>query len=226
VSFNTFLPRPILEAQVPTSHLTLSNNHHIGLSEWHKGYEPGAADYEAYESVWDAFLRSLHARAALLKGGIIWHLAMEFFKPGLVLASPSDDALTHGQSFHPAADAPKYCDDELMSDELDLVCGVYQVQTGIFIFNILSCCLLQIFQAMGGKCHKCHGGPNMQHRRKANSTLVIGLALLRSGFKDGSQKFDQTKPDVKLQHSGTSRYPRRTTQSSLSRSTRKPQRPF
>jgi hypothetical protein len=211
VSFNTFLPRSTLEAQVPTRPcLTLP--HHIGLGERHEGYEPGAADYEAYESVRDAFLRSPRARAALLKGGIVWRLAMEFLEPGLVLAGPSDDALAHGQSFHPTADAPKYCDDELTSDELDLVCGVYQVQTGIFIFNILGCCLLQIFQAMGGRSRICRGGPNMQHGRKANTTSVIGLALLRSGFKNGSRKFDRTKPNVKPQHSGTSRYPRRATQ--------------
>jgi hypothetical protein len=136
VMFNTFLPRAILEARLPTRPcLTLP--HHIGLGERREGYVPGAADYEAYENARDAFLRSPRGRAALLKGGIVWRLAMEFLEPGLVLAGPSDDALVCGQSFRPIAGNPDYYDDYLKPDELDLICGVYQVRTGILNLRIL-----------------------------------------------------------------------------------------
>lgn len=149
VTFNTFLPRATLEAQVPTRPcLTLL--HHIGLGERREGYAPGAADYEAYESARDAFLRSPRARAALLKGGIVWRLAMEFIEPGLVLAGPSDDALARGQSLRPTAGGPEYFDDELTSNELDLICGVYQVRTGILNFRIFRCLLCRLSQISTG----------------------------------------------------------------------------
>jgi hypothetical protein len=127
ITFNTFLPRATLEARV-SAHPPPD---HIGLGERHEGYIPGAADYEAYENARDAFLRSPRARAALLKGGIVWRLAMEFIEPGLVLAGPSDDALVCGQPFRPTAGDLEYWDDELTVDELDLICGVYRVRTGI-----------------------------------------------------------------------------------------------
>jgi hypothetical protein len=141
VPFNTFLPRSILEARCPTRRYpTSSVDRHIGLGERRTGYVPGAADYEAYEISRDEFLRCPRARAALLKGGIVWRLVMEFLEPGLVLAGPSDDALTHGQSFRPTAGGPEYSDDDLTSDELDLICGVYQVRTGNL--HLLGCFFL------------------------------------------------------------------------------------
>jgi hypothetical protein len=137
IPFNTFLLRATLKAQasprvaVPP-HLPLPPHHRAGLGERREGYEPGTADYESYEAARDDFLRRPKARVALLRGGIVWRLVMEFLQIGSVLVGPSDDALKHGQSLR--MDGLDYVDDDLTSDELDLICGVYQVQTGIGSF--------------------------------------------------------------------------------------------
>jgi hypothetical protein len=96
------------------------------------GYEPDAADYAAYEAARDDFLRSSHARAAILKGGIVWRLAMEFISPGSILTGPSDAALSRGQAFRFSDNV--FIDNCLNEDELDLICGVYRVYTGMYFF--------------------------------------------------------------------------------------------
>jgi hypothetical protein len=105
---------------------------HITLGTRCLGYRPDAADYSAYEAAQDRFLHSPPARAALLDGGIVWRLAVEFIAPGAVLAGPSDVASTSGRVFH-IPGARNYVDDELSDDEADLVCGVYEIFTGELI---------------------------------------------------------------------------------------------
>jgi hypothetical protein len=106
---------------------------------------PDAADYAAYEVARDRFLLSPHGRAALLKGGIVWRLAMEFLSPGIVLAGPSDIASASGYIMH-LLGIGDFCDDDLSEDELDLICGVYRVYTGNAVLipddvNSLNCCI-------------------------------------------------------------------------------------
>jgi hypothetical protein len=101
----------------------------ITLGVRYPGYQPDAADYAAYEAARDFFLRSPSARAALLEGGIVWRLAVEFIPPGTVLAGPSEVAFTSGQVIR-IPGAGDYCDDEVSENEADLVCGVYEIYTG------------------------------------------------------------------------------------------------
>ncbi|TDL13642.1 hypothetical protein BD410DRAFT_707328, partial [Rickenella mellea] len=91
-------------------------------------YKPDAADYAAYEAARDNFLQQGHARAALLKGGIVWRLAVEYLGPNAVYTGPSERALTCGNVLY--IDGKRHCDDSLTSDEVDFICGVYQVYTG------------------------------------------------------------------------------------------------
>jgi hypothetical protein len=86
------------------------------------------ADYTAYESHRRLILSQVHARAALLKGGIIWRLAREDIGLNDVLDGPSSMALKHGIGF--CEDG--FLDDELTTEELDGICGVYQCFTGKF----------------------------------------------------------------------------------------------
>jgi hypothetical protein len=85
-------------------------------------------DYRAYEERRDLFFKQPHARAALLKGGIIWRLAMESIGPDVAIMGPSDRAHHFGDIVGP--DGHQITDDDLTDDELNLICGVYEVPTG------------------------------------------------------------------------------------------------
>lgn len=121
VPFNTFILSPLPPAvALPPS---LPSTPFPGLGVRFPGYKPDAADYISYQAQLGSFLRQPHARAALLKGGIVWRLAMEFLGPQDVLVGPSEQAFTrHQQS--------GLYDDDLTDDELNLICGVYKVYTG------------------------------------------------------------------------------------------------
>ena len=70
-------------------------------------------------------------RAALLRGGIVWRLAVEVlggdWRP-LASTGPSEDVYVYAQAFVPER-GDYYYDDALSSDELDVICGVYKVYT-------------------------------------------------------------------------------------------------
>ncbi|TDL29891.1 hypothetical protein BD410DRAFT_823878 [Rickenella mellea] len=98
-----------------------------------KHYKPNHVDYAAYEAARNAFLVHPRARAALLKGGIIWRLTIEFLRddPVLwdqVLRGPTGD-LKHSHAWCTEKGTALW-DDELSDDELDLISGVYRVFTG------------------------------------------------------------------------------------------------
>jgi hypothetical protein len=93
-----------------------------------KGYNPLPCDYAAYEALRDSFLATPRARAALLKGGIVWRLAKEVVPEVTVVNGPSSESLLTGRAFR--CDEQYLWDDELTEEELNLICGVYKVQTG------------------------------------------------------------------------------------------------
>lgn len=69
-----------------------------------------------------------------MKGGIVWCLALEHVQglaEELVLEGPSDEVLTRGTCWmlpqHNRSDS--LWDDDLSSDELDFICGVYKLYT-------------------------------------------------------------------------------------------------
>ncbi|KAI1783062.1 hypothetical protein LXA43DRAFT_904339 [Ganoderma leucocontextum] len=94
-------------------------------------FEPTAWDYREYECRVHALLSQPKGRAALLRGGIVWRLAVEVLGGNwreLAKMGPSSDVYSYGQPFVPHRGDPYY-DDALSSDELDVVCGVYKVYT-------------------------------------------------------------------------------------------------
>ena len=97
-------------------------------------YEPDAVDYLAYETRRDAFLSQPRARAALLKGGIVWRLAREHIHVEDVLNGPSDDAHQYPKVLC-TSDGRLVEDDDLTEDELNLICGVYEVALGTFLLQ-------------------------------------------------------------------------------------------
>ncbi|KAF8592427.1 hypothetical protein K439DRAFT_1610232 [Ramaria rubella] len=92
-------------------------------------YKPDMADYVAYTAARDDFFWLHRACAALLRGGIIWCLAIEALAALDVLEGPSLWGLIPGRWWEDSSGALFY-DDDISTTEMNLVCGVYRVYTG------------------------------------------------------------------------------------------------
>ena len=93
------------------------------------GFKSTTYDYRQYVAQAYEVLRQPRGRAALLKGGIIWRLALEILGSGAAeraVSGPSEDIYSFGQEFLPEQGNPFY-DDYLMPNEIDIVCGVYKL---------------------------------------------------------------------------------------------------
>jgi hypothetical protein len=93
-----------------------------------QGYVPRDCDYASYEALRDKFLQTPRARAALLKGGIVWRLSWDAVGVEAALGGPSPEVFQSGHWF--LSEDAYLWDDELSDDELNLICGVYKVFTG------------------------------------------------------------------------------------------------
>ena len=108
-----------------------------------KDYTFNLADYAAYTTIWDSYLRSHpNAHAALCAGGIIARLAREEMSNVAVLSGPSEATLNGEQTVRTSGN-DRFCDDGISPEVMDLVCGVYEVETGqggemiyYFIFHL------------------------------------------------------------------------------------------
>ncbi|RDX41186.1 hypothetical protein OH76DRAFT_1299030, partial [Lentinus brumalis] len=102
-------------------------------------YRPTTQDYTNYISHVLDLLHQPHARAALMRGGITWRLVMEIMTTHrrlwdvfveVITAGPSSDPAYHDVVTVPSEDGYVEVDDELLTEELDLISGVYKVYTG------------------------------------------------------------------------------------------------
>ena len=107
----------------------------IGLGYRLSGYTPSKQDYATCESIRNIFLTSPRARAALLKGGIIWRLARDVIPEAALLSGPSEEVYKTGQQIE--CNNGSYLDDDLTDDELNLISGVYKVFTGELPLHIV-----------------------------------------------------------------------------------------
>jgi hypothetical protein len=100
------------------------------------GYVPDRHDYRQYEEcLRKYFLDEPHARAALLRGGLLWRLAKEVLGNTLdeyVLLGPSEEAQSFGTYVELSPQEREGWDDDLSEDELDFICGVVPILTGMF----------------------------------------------------------------------------------------------
>ncbi|KAG6819796.1 hypothetical protein H0H93_008550 [Arthromyces matolae] len=99
-----------------------------GLGYRPANYQPDAADYAAYLSYRDSFLRSPKGRAALMHGGIVSRLAREAVPYQHVFDGPTLDVFSTGAML--PVSSVGYWDDCLTEHEINLICGVYKVDTG------------------------------------------------------------------------------------------------
>jgi hypothetical protein len=126
IAFHTLLPlRTIPKSPIPD----LGTNFHSIRSA---GYVFTTRDFDAYINRRDALLRSPRGRAALLKGGIVWRLAVETIGVDECLEGPSIETIVHRRGLLLSTADPKVelCDDDLSIAEVDLICGVYECMTG------------------------------------------------------------------------------------------------
>jgi hypothetical protein len=119
VAFHTVRPlRSILKSPIP---------HTVPSSTRSPGYVFTIEDFNAYVYRRDSLLRTPRGRAALLKGGIVWRLAVEVIGVDECLEGPSVETLVHrrGHVFPTDNPAIDLCDDDLSASELDIICGIY-----------------------------------------------------------------------------------------------------
>ena len=98
------------------------------------GYEFTQDDYYAYEQQRAALLSDPRvARAALLRGGIVWRLAVATLSFDDVLEGPTTAATLQRRGIIIRSEnSVDLCDDGLSQLELDIICGLHHCLTGIF----------------------------------------------------------------------------------------------
>ena len=99
------------------------------------GYTFSIQDYYAYEQERAALLKNPRiARSALLRGGIVWRLAVTTMSFDDVLEGPSTAVTVYrqGNIFNTADSSVNLCDDGLSQDEMDVICGLHYCQNGKF----------------------------------------------------------------------------------------------
>jgi hypothetical protein len=101
----------------------------VELPHREKSYSFSHLDFVSYEGTLERFFQHPHARAALLEGGILWRLGMEYLDPQAAISGPSDYANDFGERIS-LPDEGTFVDDSLTEDERDLICGTYAVYTG------------------------------------------------------------------------------------------------
>jgi hypothetical protein len=100
------------------------------------GYKFTEDDYYAYEQQRAALLSDPRvARAALLRGGIVWRLAVATLSFDDVLEGPTTAATLQRRGIIIRTSDGDLCDDGLSQLELDNICGLYHCLTGILFFH-------------------------------------------------------------------------------------------
>jgi len=100
------------------------------------GYKFTRDDYYAYEQQRAALLSDPRiARSALLRGGIVWRLAVATLSFDDVLEGPTVAATVdrRGIVIKTSDDSTDLCDDGLTQLELDIICGLHYCYTGMFL---------------------------------------------------------------------------------------------
>jgi len=130
-SFSTWIQRSKMQSPSPSLYPPLA------VLGWRPlNYRPTVSEYNFYEHLRKAFFRDHgRARAAFLKGGIIWRLAVEG-SGGIVsehvLEGPSEEALVCGTCLGSVTEGDSLWDDELSEADMDIICGIYKYATSEF----------------------------------------------------------------------------------------------
>ena len=112
-------------------HSPKSSNHMLPIRL--SGYQFSLKDYEAYHQQCSAIFAYPRDQAALLQGGIVWHLAIEFLSFDDALQGPSIATTVYRYGLSVECQKGNILgDDDLTEVELNLICGAYICYTGKF----------------------------------------------------------------------------------------------
>ncbi|KAL0059706.1 hypothetical protein AAF712_013539 [Marasmius tenuissimus] len=92
-------------------------------------YSPDINDFIAYESARSDFFRSERGRVAVLAGGLTARIAREVIPEEAVVYGPNPTSVVQTGTCLFTEDGSGYWDHVITEEEIDLVCGVYYVQT-------------------------------------------------------------------------------------------------
>ncbi|KAJ7120281.1 hypothetical protein C8R44DRAFT_623744 [Mycena epipterygia] len=101
-----------------------------GLGYRRPGYKPTPVDHGVYEMLLRRFLESPRGRAALFAGGIVGRLARLIVDEELASLGPSHEVFAAGVRLWDGQSSTAYWDDALTDEDIDLICGVYEIATG------------------------------------------------------------------------------------------------
>ncbi|PPQ83601.1 hypothetical protein CVT24_005036, partial [Panaeolus cyanescens] len=89
------------------------------------------ADYDSYRVICHTILTGPRGRAALMAGGIVARIALDHLSLDVLMKGPSFQVLSEACGLSCNRAGTTYSDDALTSDEMDLICGLYNVYSGI-----------------------------------------------------------------------------------------------
>src|SRR5215472_16277557 len=101
-----------------------------GIGYRHQKYKPTALDYVTYENRRNRLLQSTCGRAALCHGGLIARLARAVVSFEDVIKGPSENVRFDGRVWIEGNIG--FWDDALTDDDIDIICGVYHVDAGMY----------------------------------------------------------------------------------------------
>ncbi|KAJ7334612.1 hypothetical protein DFH08DRAFT_707134 [Mycena albidolilacea] len=119
----------------PANHVPLAPPSINTLGRRPASYKPTFVDFGVYVQRRDAFLRSPRGHVALFYGGIVGRLARSAIPDFADIAclDPSEDILKTGARVLSGNREEVLWHEALTPDEINLICGVYSVETGTFI---------------------------------------------------------------------------------------------
>jgi len=129
ITFKTLQPMAV----PPSAWCPLSELRTYLLGYFWPPFKAAYADYITYEQYCHEFMKEDHARAALLRSGILWWLVLHSLGFNIlpsVLIGISQDAVPFGQML--SLNGETYFDDDLSEEEVDFICGTYYVYTSKF----------------------------------------------------------------------------------------------
>ncbi|KAJ7473910.1 hypothetical protein B0H11DRAFT_1728787 [Mycena galericulata] len=128
--------------QRPVHDVPLAPPSQVTLGRRPAGYTPTLVDLGVYVQQRDAFLRSSRGRAALFYGGIVGRLARSVLSDfeDIACLGPSEDILKAGRRVSSEGEETALWHEALTEEEVDLICGVYTVETGTFNYPSTDIC--------------------------------------------------------------------------------------
>ncbi|KAJ7738608.1 hypothetical protein B0H16DRAFT_1307131 [Mycena metata] len=102
---------------------------YTGLGFRKENYTPTVVDYRVYVAQLTDFLRSERGVLALQAGGILGRLAKFAVNTNLMCLRPGPDVFRTGIRLWDGRSSTAYWDNCLTMDEINLICGVYEIGT-------------------------------------------------------------------------------------------------